>query len=85
MGWEAYVKVLGFTFLLLGAFLVGIYLLRRLRGPSLGPSGTIQVRELRSLGFKNQLALVRVKDRELLLGLSEKGLQVLAEWKDERA
>ncbi len=80
-----YLKVLGATFLVLGLFLVLFYFLRKGRmGWSQG-SGEIEIREIRALDLKHRLALVRVRDRILLLGLSEKGVALLKEWPDEVA
>ncbi|RUM87108.1 MAG: hypothetical protein DSZ24_06970 [Thermodesulfatator sp.] len=83
MGWEVYLRVLGVTLLLLGALVLTVYLLRRGRWGLSEKEGHIRVKEVRPLGLKHRLALVRVKDRLLLLGLSEKGIALLREWEDE--
>ena len=80
MGMELYFKVLGGTFLILGIFLLVTYLFKRGRIRASG-SGSIQIKEVKPLGFKAQLVLIEVKDRIMLLGLSEKGLNLIWEWK----
>lgn len=82
MGLEVYFKVLGATLLLLGTFLFLTHLFKKVKGPAFSREGTIRIKEIKSLGFKAQLILVEVKDRTLLLGLSEKGLNLLREWED---
>jgi len=83
MGPEVYFKVLGVTFLLLGGFLLVVYLLKKGRMPA-SKEGTIQIKEVRPLGFKAQLILLEVKDRTFLLGLSEKGIDLIKEWENEK-
>jgi len=82
MGLEIYFKVLGVTLLLLGAFLFLIYLFKKAKGPAFSKEGAIRIKEIKPLGFKAQLILVEVKDRTLLLGLSEKGLNLIREWEN---
>ncbi len=83
--WTLYFQVFGVTFLLLGIFLLGLYLFRRLRRISPSRGGEIRVREVRPLDFKHRLVLVQVRDSLLLLGVSEKGITPLKEWSDESA
>ena len=78
-----YLKVLGATCLVLGLFLVTFYLLRRGKFKWTSGAGEIEVREIRALGLKHRLALVKVRNCILLLGLSEKGIHLLKEWPDE--
>jgi len=52
---------------------------RWLRWPTAGRAGTIQIRETRPLGPKKALYLVKVRDRELLLGVSGEQITVLCD------
>lgn len=52
---------------------------RWLSWPAGGRQGTIQIRETRALGPKKSLCLVRVRDREMLLGVSGDRIDLLCE------
>lgn len=82
MGLEVYFKVLGVTFLLLGSFLLLVYFFKKGRMQAFSKEGAIRIKDVRPLGFKAQLILVEVKDRTLLLGLSEKGINLIREWEN---
>jgi len=82
---EVYLRVLGITLLLVGLLVLLAYLLRRGRWGLSEKGGEIRVEEVRPLGLKHRLALVRVRDRVFLLGLSEKEITLLREWEDEKA
>ncbi|QJA05528.1 flagellar biosynthetic protein FliO [Thermosulfurimonas marina] len=84
MGPEVYLRVLGITLLLVGLVVLAAYLLRRGRWGLSEKGREIRVEEMRPLGLKHRLALVRVRGRVLLLGLSEKGITLLRDWEDEK-
>jgi flagellar protein FliO/FliZ len=52
---------------------------RWLRWPAGGRAGIIQVRETRPLGPKKALYLVKVRDRELLLGVTGERIELLCD------
>lgn len=52
---------------------------RWLRWPAGGRGGIIQIRETRPLGPKKVLYLVKVRDRELLLGVTGERIELLSE------
>ncbi len=78
-----YLKVIGVTLVLVGVFLVASHFLRRRFGTLSAGGRQIRVKEAKSLGLKAQLLLVKVKDREFLLGLSDKGISVIKEWESD--
>jgi flagellar protein FliO/FliZ len=71
------------SFVAVLALLAGtLYLLRRFAngGPSRASDRRIQAVETYSLGARQRLLLVRVDDKEMLLGVSQQQTTVLGSW-----
>ncbi len=79
------------TVLVLLAIVAGILLLYRYSGKlkiglNMGRKGSeygLKRVETLSLGYKKFVSVVEVKDRVLVLGIGEKDVTVLAQWKKE--
>jgi flagellar biogenesis protein FliO len=79
------------TVLVLLAIVAGIILLYRYSGKlklglNMGRKGSeygLKRAETVSLGYKKFVSVVEVKDRVLVLGIGEKEISLLAEWKKE--
>jgi flagellar protein FliO/FliZ len=72
----------GYLFLLLGVIFLAYWLLRRFGVPgaltSSGPNGPKLVNRL-MLGNRQSVAVVRYRDKDLLLGVTEHSVSLLAE------
>jgi len=66
--------------LVLGLLAIVLVFLKRVQGPQAGRGRQIELLETFSTGARQRLMLVRVKDREFLLGSTMSELNCLAEW-----
>ena len=81
-GWSSYFQAIAAVFLLLGALILGFYLLRRY-GPKAGfkvfGHGELKVEGQLALGPKRSVVLVRFLNKRLLLGVTESSITKLSE------
>ena len=70
--------------LVLGLLALLLFALKRMQGMSLATGGQRQIQQLESLsaGTRQKIVLLRVKDREILVGVSATQITALAEWTD---
>lgn len=70
--------------LVLGLLALLLFALKRMQGMSLAAGGQRQIQQLESLsaGARQKIVLLRVKDREILVGVSATQITALAEWTD---
>jgi flagellar protein FliO/FliZ len=68
--------------LVLGLLALLLFALKRMQGLSAGAGGQRQIQHLETLaaGTRQKIVLLRVKDREILLGVSAAQITALAEW-----
>ena len=66
--------------LVIGLLAVVLYLLRRFQPGALGSGRQIQLIESLATGSSQRVVLVRVRDKDLLLGVSLQQITTLAEW-----
>jgi flagellar protein FliO/FliZ len=66
--------------LVIGLLAVVLYLLRRFQPGALGSGRQIQLIESLATGSRQRVVLVRVRDKDLLLGVSLQQINTLAEW-----
>ena len=66
--------------LVIGLLAVVLYLLRRFQPGALGSGRQIQLIESLATGSRQRVVLIRVRDKDLLLGVSLKQITTLAEW-----
>jgi flagellar protein FliO/FliZ len=66
--------------LVIGLLAVVLYLLRRFQPGALGGGRQIQLLESLATGSRQRVVLVRVRDKDLLLGVSMQQINTLAEW-----
>ncbi|MFZ9122186.1 MAG: flagellar biosynthetic protein FliO [Burkholderiaceae bacterium] len=66
--------------LVIGLLAVVLYLLRRFQPGALGGGRQIQLIESLATGSRQRVVLVRVRDKDLLLGVSMQQINTLAEW-----
>ena len=68
--------------LVLGLLALLLFVLKRMQGLSVGAGGQRQIQHLETLaaGTRQKIVLLRVKDREILLGVSATQITPLAEW-----
>lgn len=66
--------------LVIGLLAVVLYLLRRFQPGALGGGRQIQLIESLATGSRQRVVLVRVRDKDLLLGVSLQQITTLAEW-----
>jgi flagellar protein FliO/FliZ len=68
--------------LVLGLLALLLFALKRMQGMSLAAGGQRQIQQLESLsaGTRQKILLLRVKDREILVGVSPTQITALAEW-----
>lgn len=82
MEWLQYLQSLGILLLILSLLPLFSHLYKRYQQGIQGPSH-IKILEIRQVGPKGQLLLVEVEGKRLLLGLSERGFNLLLEMKDD--
>lgn len=82
MEWLQYLQSLGIILLLLSLLPLFSYLYRRYQQGLQGPS-QIKVLEVKSISPRAQLLLVEIEGKRLLLGLSERGFNLLWELKND--
>jgi len=70
--------------LVLGLLALLLFALKRMQGFSAGAGGQRQIQHLETLtaGTRQKIVLLRVKDREILLGVSATQITALAEWSE---
>jgi flagellar biosynthetic protein FliO len=70
--------------LVLGLLALLLFALKRMQGLSGGPGGQRQIQHLETMtaGTRQKIVLLRVKDREILLGVSATQITALAEWSE---
>lgn len=68
--------------LVLGLLALLLFALKRMQGMSLGPGGQRQIQMLETLsaGTRQKIVLLRVKDRDILIGVSATQITALADW-----
>jgi flagellar protein FliO/FliZ len=68
----------------LGLLALLLFALKRMQGLSGGPGGQRQIQHLETMtaGTRQKIVLLRVKDREILLGVSATQITALAEWSE---
>jgi flagellar protein FliO/FliZ len=73
--------------LVLGLLALLLFALKRMQGFSAGAGGQRQIQHLETLtaGTRQKIVLLRVKDREILLGVSATQITALAEWSEPTA
>ncbi|MEN9764191.1 MAG: Flagellar protein FliO [Pseudomonadota bacterium] len=73
--------------LVLGLLALLLFALKRMQGFSAGAGGQRQIQHLETLtaGTRQKIVLLRVKDREILLGVSATQITALAEWSESTA
>jgi len=73
--------------LVLGLLALLLFALKRMQGFSAGAGGQRQIQHLETLtaGTRQKIVLLRVKDREILLGVSAAQITALAEWSESTA
>lgn len=81
MEWLQYLQSLGIILLILSLLPLFSYLYKKYQQGTQGPSH-IKILEIRQIGPKAQLLLVEVEGKRLLLGLSDRGFNLLWEMKD---
>jgi flagellar protein FliO/FliZ len=71
----------------LGLLALLLFALKRMQGLSGGPGGQRQIQHIETLtaGTRQKIVLLRVKDREILLGVSAQQITALAEWSEPSA
>ena len=76
-------KMLGGLALVLGILLVLYALSRKGRLLGSGKKGEIQIREIRHLGGKKSVCLLRVRGKDMLLGLGQDKIEMLSHLEGE--
>jgi flagellar protein FliO/FliZ len=73
--------------LVLGLLALLLFALKRMQGMSLAAGGQRQIQQIESLsaGTRQKILLLRVKDREILVGISPTQITPLAEWSQPSA
>jgi flagellar protein FliO/FliZ len=71
-----YLQLIGVMILILGAFFVGIHLLKRYV-PSIAGNQSMKVVEQLHLGDRCRVLVVRVRDEEILLGVTRERVSIL--------
>lgn len=73
--------------LVLGLLALLLFALKRMQGFSAGAGGQRQIQHLETMtaGTRQKIVLLRVKDREILLGVSATQITALAEWSESTA
>ncbi len=75
-----YLQILGLAFALCGLIVLGIWMLRRIRGIENGRfSRAIEIKAIKPLTYKSQLILVEVMGHKLLIGIGEGGPRLICE------
>ncbi len=82
MEWLQYLQSLGVILLILSLLPLFVHLYKKYQQGVSGPSH-IKILEVKPIGPKAQLLLVEIEGKRLLLGLSDKGLNLLWELKNE--
>ena len=77
MGW---LSMASSFLLVIGLLAVVLYLLRRFQPGALGSGRQIQLIESLATGSRQRVVLIRVRDKDLLLGVSLQQITTLAEW-----
>lgn len=83
--YPALLKMLGGLALVLGILLVMYALSRKGRLFGSAKKGEIQIKEIRQLGGKKAVCLLRVRGKDMLLGLGQDRIEMLSHLEDEGA
>jgi len=83
--YPALLKMLGGLAIVLGILLVMYALSRKGRFFGSGQKGEIQIREIRQLGGKKAVCLLRVRGRDMLLGLGQDRIEMLSHLESDGA
>ncbi|MFM1827631.1 MAG: Flagellar biosynthesis protein FliO [Pseudomonadota bacterium] len=75
-----WVSMISSFLLVIGLLAVVLYLLKRFQPGGLATGRQIQLLESLGTGARQQVVLVRVRDKDLLLGVSVNQINTLAEW-----
>ncbi len=82
MEWITYLQSLGVLLLILSVLPLGVHFYKKISVKN-STSKYIKILEIKPINYKAQLLLVEVGKKKLLIGCSEKGLNLLGEIKED--
>ncbi len=83
MEWFHYLQSLGILLLILSVLPLLAHFYKKYQ-PKLPSHSSIKVLEIKAIGYKAQLLLIEVEGKRLLIGLSDKNFNFLAEIKGDK-